>query len=241
MFDFLLSGAFVPFTLSLCFLFALMVLELVFAMMGGSLLGGEGEIDLDADLDVDVDFDAPEIDGLSGEIDVDALEAEMSDLAETSGTDTTSGLSGWLGLGRMPTLIWLAALLLGFGVSGLAIQMLLRDLLGTSAPAPVAAVPAAVAGLWFARRFGALFARILPKTETTAMSMRSLGRRRGVITQGTAIRGRPAEVRVTDGHGNVHYLRAEPLRDDAHLEAGTEVLVVRQPRTTEYRLIALSD
>ena len=105
----------------------------------------------------------------------------------------------------------------------------------------LAAPPAFAFALWFTRGFGAAFARLLPQMETEALSERSLGRRRGTVTQGTAAQGRPAEVRVMDGYGNSHYLRAEPLQRDEQIAQGTEVLVVRDRRQDKYVLIPLSE
>ena len=43
-----------------------------------------------------------------------------------------------------------------------------------------------------------------------------------------------------DGHGNAHYLRGEPLKDDEVIPQGTEVLVVRKAQNQGYRLVALT-
>jgi hypothetical protein len=107
-------------------------------------------------------------------------------------------------------------------------------------PAWLAVLPATGVAIWFARQFGTLFANLLPRIETEALSERHLGRRTGVVTQGTASRGRPAEVRITDRYGNFHYLRAEPLRDDAQIPQGTEVMVLRHRYETGYLLVALT-
>ncbi|MFA3917644.1 OB-fold-containig protein [Ruegeria hyattellae] len=240
MFDFLLEGAFAPFTLALALLLGLLVLELVALMVGGSLMAGEGEVDLDVgevpdldgfdldiDADLDVDIDLDPVDLAEAELEVPAAEAV--------------GPASWLGLGKMPTMIWLATLLMGFGLSGMGLQLALRDLIGLNLPGWLAAIPAAAFGIWFARGFGAVFARLLPRTETEATSVRRLSRRRGVITQGTASKGRPAEVRVTDRFGNAHYLRAEPMRDGESLSQGTEVLVLRDRRSGDFVLIGMSE
>jgi hypothetical protein len=79
----------------------------------------------------------------------------------------------------------------------------------------------------------------MPRTETQSVSTRQLGRRLGTVTQGTAARGSPAEVRVTDRYGNTHYLRAEPLSDAETIPQGAEVLVLRHRPTGGFRLIAL--
>ncbi len=232
---FLFSPFMTPFTVALGLLFGLMFLELLAALLGGSILSFGGDADADFDLDLDTDIDA----GFDAEIDVDGIEALEG--AEAEGIETSGGgFVAWLGMGRVPFLIWLGAFLMAFGLGGLILQSALNQVM-TPLPASLAAVVVAPAGLWFARKFSGLFARLLPKSESTALSENHLGRRRGVISQGTAARGRPAEVRVVDRHGNTHYLRAEPLRDDQEFAQGTEVLVMRKSLNDGYRLVSLSE
>ncbi|WP_037307282.1 OB-fold-containig protein [Ruegeria halocynthiae] len=238
MFDFLLEGAVAPFTLALALLFGLLALELIALVLGGSLLAGEGEVDLDM-------VDAPDLDigdlGLDINPNVDLGDFELAEV-ETDVPETGAiGPLAWLGIGKIPFMIWLVVLLAGFGLSGMGLQLTLRDLLGFDLPSWMAAIPAGIFGLWFARGFGGVLARLLPKVETESVSERMLARRRGVITQGTATRGRPAEVRVMDRFGNTHYLRAEPLQDKDALNQGTEVLVLRDRRRDRFVLVGLSD
>ncbi len=238
MLDFLLEGAFAPFTLALALLFGLLGLELIALVLGGSLMAGEAEADLDM-------VDAPDMDigdfDLDIDADVDLGDFELADVEAEVPTATAAGPLSWLGIGKIPFMIWVAVLLAGFGLSGMGLQLAMRDLLGFDLPSWIAAIPAGAFGLWFARGFGGVFARLLPKTETQALSERLLARRRGVVTQGTATRGRPAEVRVTDRYGNSHYLRAEPLQDKDTLKQGTEVLVLRDRRRDRFVLVGLSD
>ncbi|WP_323768075.1 OB-fold-containig protein [Antarctobacter sp.] len=253
MFELLMSDGMFPFTLALALLFGLLILEVVFGLLGGTLLGaGADGVDIDGpDLDVDMpDLGDLGIDlGLDGtDIDIGDLELAEPDLdgpdldgdIPDGAPDGADSIAAWLGFGKMPALIWLAAILLSFGLSGLVIQTVATNILGGPLPAWLPALPAAAAAIWFARQFGTLFARLLPKMETEALSERHLGRRAGVVTQGTAARGRPAEVRVTDRYGNMHYLRAEPLRDDVTIPQGTEVMVLRHRYETGYLLVALT-
>lgn len=242
MFDVLLTGPFVPFTFALALLTGLLLLELILLLIGGTLLG----MGADADLDADFDVDAPDLGDLDidfGDADPDAFDAFDPDVdaPETASGSGMAGPASWLGIGKVPTLIWIASILLGFGVSGLVLQSFVAGLLGGPLPALLAVLPAAFVGAWFAGTFGTAFARLLPRTESTAMSARHLGRRTGTVTQGTARRGSPAEVRVRDRHGNTHYLRAEPLNDEEEIPQGTEVLVLRHRYDTGYRLVALGD
>ena len=224
--DLLLDPAAAPFTFALALLLGLLALEVVAALAGGTVLGigtdTETGLDIGGELDADLDMDAD-------------LDLESGGPPEAPG-----GLAALLGLGQAPFMVWLAVLLAGFGLSGLALQAVAGTVTGAPLPAPLAAIPAAAAGLLIARRASAAFARLLPRTETTALEARQLGRTRGVVTQGTATRGRPAEVRITDRHGNVHYLRAEPAHDGDAIPQGTEVLVRRDPRTQGFRLVPLS-
>jgi hypothetical protein len=246
LFDFLLDGAFAPFTFSLALLGGLALMELVALLLGGSLIGGEGDAGLDGADAADIgefpdvaDFDGP--DGLADAVDLGDIDGLDGAELDSAGSAAASGsVASWLGLGRMPMLIWLAALLMGFGLSGIGLQMVLKSYLGFTASGWMAALPAGAFGLWFARGFGGVFARLLPQTETEALSIHSLGRRRGLITQGTAAQGRPAEVRVLDGYGNAHYLRAEPFEPGEELPQGTEVLVMRDRRRDCFVLIRMS-
>lgn len=234
MFDVLLTGPMLPFTTAIALLIGLMLLELVVALIGGTLLG------IGAD---GPDFDAPDVADLDLDLDVD-VDPEVFDVPSVEEPDMPNtpdgGLGAWLGFGKMPALIWLAVCLFGFGVSGYALQSLLLGSFGAALPAPLAALPAGLFALWFARGFGAAFARLLPKSHTEAVSERHLGRRTGVVTQGTAKRGTPAEVKVTDRFGNIHYLRAEPLRDDQEIAQGSTVIVLRHKADQGYRLVLLN-
>lgn len=245
MFDQLLTGPFVPFTLSLALLFGLLALEVVFALLGGTLLGSDTDVDgLDID-GPDIDMDVADLDiDISG-TDIDLGDFEVTgfdelDLDTPDGPAVTGGPAAWLGFGKMPALIWLATILMSFGVSGYVLQSLSTGLLGFALPALIASVPAGVASVTFTRAFGAAFARLIPKTETESVSERHLGRRTGLVTQGRAARGRPAEVKVTDRYGNVHYLRAEPLHDDAQIPQGSEVLVLRHRFEGGYLIVPLT-
>ena len=73
-----------------------------------------------------------------------------------------------------------------------------------------------------------LLARIIPKDETTAVSVQSLIGRAGVVITGTARVGMAAEVKVRDQHGNAHYLMVEPDVPEEEFEQGTEVLIVKK-------------
>lgn len=217
-----------PFSVSFAVIFGLLIVEIAALLLGGSLMTGETNVELDAP-ELDLDFDG---------LDVDALEIDSMDFSEFDVMDAdpveavpaapATGGAAIFGLGKAPFAVWFICALLGFGVTGYALQSFMLGLLGQMLPAGIAALPALVMAIVFAKKVAAIFARMLPQVTTSAISERHMGRRMGVITQGTAARGKPAEVRIKDRAGNTQYLRAEPLRDDVALAQGTEVLVLRQ-------------
>lgn len=229
----LLEPGLAPFSMALALVAGLLLLEIVFGLIGLSLMGGADGPDLDGpvldapNLDAAPHLDAPDLhagaDLGAGHFNADAApDAHGAGPAQVSG----GGVAGWLGFGQVPAVLWLAGMLTAFGIAGYVLQLVLASATGLLLPAWAAALlalpPAVVAGRWFARGL----ARIVPKTESSAISRRSLGDRVGVVVQGTARRGRPAQARVRDGHGNLHYVRIEPIDDDGEIAAGTEIIIL---------------
>lgn len=255
MFDFLLSPPVVPFSVALGLLAGLLLLEIAALLLGGSLFADDpdkagpqlgvdpGGADLPGDgFDLDpgalpgpVELDQMDLGGIApGDLDLDTA-PQMPDPV---------GLAAVLGLGRVPFLIWLAAVLAGFGLSGYLLQSLVSQALGAPLPLWLAVPPAAALGLGFARLYGGALARLVPKTESSVRSDAMLNRKRGVVSQGIARAGQPAEVRVQDSFGNFHFIRAQPLDQTAAIPQGTEVLVLRirqGPERGQFRILALSD
>lgn len=137
--------------------------------------------------------------------------------------DGGGDLLAWLGVGRVPLLMLLVVFLAFFGLVGLAVQQLAGPLsLWIAAPAATAAA-LPLTGL------GARgLARIMPGDETTAVGLDELVGRRGTITIGTARRGSPAQARVHDMHGQVHYVMVEPYDDDHIYGEGETVRLDRR-------------
>lgn len=142
------------------------------------------------------------------------------------------GPLGWLHVGKVPLLVLIILFLLGFSVSGYAIQMFCDAMFGHLLPALVAAAPAAFIGVSSVRVLGGLLARIIPRDETTAVSELTLIGRAGVVVTGTAREGMAAQVKVRDQHGNQHYLMVEPDEAGVEFEQGTEVLIVKKQGAT---------
>lgn len=209
-----------PFAIALAVVAGLFILEILTSLIGGTVLGlgGEGP---DLDIDVDTDFDLST--DLDVEVDIDALDAD----AVVSATGP-SAILGWVGARDVPFLIWMVSFLTMFGLAGLILQSTADAVLGTTINVGLAVIIAIVPALAITRIIANWVSLLMPKTETSAMRTRSLGGHRGTITQGTAVRGKPAEAKVKDRHGNMHYLRVEPLEDDAVFAQGSDVTLIRK-------------
>jgi hypothetical protein len=218
----LLSGPYLPFSLAIGLLFGLLALEIVALVAGGSLFAaGDAAPDFAADAAFDLPAGAePDVAGLLAAS--DAADAAPPAVQADGGT-----AMALLGLGRVPFAIWLAALLFGFGVSGMAVQALAGAVAAVMLPGWLAALPATVAGLFTARATAGVVGGMVRQNESTATGPQFLGGLRGTVTQGTARRGSAAEVRLRDRHGNLHYQRCEPWRDGDVVAEGSEVLTLR--------------
>lgn len=217
MLDLFTSPASLPFAIALTIVAALFVLEILSALVGGSIFG-IGTDAPDLDIDADVDFD------LSAEAATNA--APPLDDIETG--DAPNGLFTWIGARDVPFLIWLVSFLTLFGLGGLILQGAVSAVFGMALPSVVAIAIVFMPALAVTRVIANWVALIMPKTETTALRARHLGGYHGTITQGTARRGKPAEVKIKDRHGNIHYIRVEPFHDDDTFEQGADVTLIRK-------------
>ncbi len=158
-----------------------------------------------------------------GAVEALGLGASAVHLDVHADVDGGGDLLGWLGVGRVPLLMLLVVFLALFGLAGLALQQFAGPL------SLWIAVPAAAAASLPLTGLGARgLARIMPGDETTAVGLDELVGRRGPITIGTARRGSPAQARVVDVHGQVHYVMVEPYDDDHCIGQGETVRLDRR-------------
>ena len=201
-----------PFSLALCGVLVIALLEALSAVIGHSLSGlvDDALPDLASDAHAGIDVHADVDGGVDGAFAGSSFDAALD----------------WLSFGRVPFLVLLILFLLGFGGTGLVLQAAMTSLLGAPLSPAFAAVPAIVGGGLFMRHLGRAVGRIIPKEETAAISRESFVGRMGVVSGGTARIGLPAQMRLTDEHGTTHYLLAEPDDEGEEYGPGTPVIVV---------------
>lgn len=197
-----------PFIVALGVMLGLAVLETLILLLGGSLLGF-------------VDDLLP--DSLDGNVDV-AAETHLPAPGASSGM--LEQVLGWFAVGRVPFLVIVIALLTAFGLIGLTLQAVLQQMTGYPLPASVAAIPALVGASFTTRWLALRIARIIPKEETSAVSRDSFIGRIANVTLGSARSGEPTQARLTDSHGQTHYVMVEPDRASDVLVEGERVLLV---------------
>lgn len=145
---------------------------------------------------------------------------------------------GWLHLGKVPVLVLLVVLLTAFALIGYTINGLTHNLFGIYPPTMLSAPVALFGALPVVRISGAAIARLIPRDETSAVTLDSLVGRVAVVVNGTARANYPAEARVKNEHGQTLYVRVEPDVEDKQFGAGESVLLVRQISGSRFQAIA---
>jgi membrane protein implicated in regulation of membrane protease activity len=159
---------------------------------------------------------------------VEALGLGVGAAGVDADVDADTDLLGWLGLGRIPLLMLIVVLLALFGLVGIAGQQVAAALFGAPLSPWIAGPAAFLASLPLAGVAARGLEKVLPRDETTAVSLEELVGRRATIVVGTARQGSPARASVRDRHGLTHYVMAEPTDGQGVGEGGTLLLVRRE-------------
>jgi YqiJ-like protein len=153
------------------------------------------------------------------------------------GPNAGEGVLGWLHIGRAPILVLLVIFLMAFAISGLILQWATAGVLGQPLPAWIASLFAAACALPVVRMLGGLISRAIPRDESTAVSEATFVGRIARITGESASEGRPGQAKLTDEHGQSHYLLVEPDGPGVTFARGDVILVVSRASGTVFRAI----
>lgn len=147
------------------------------------------------------------------------------------------GVLGWLHVGRAPLLVLIVIFLMGFAIGGLVLQWAVAGLVGRPLSPFVASVLAATCAVPVVRVLGGLIARYVPRDETFAVSEESFIGRVARLTAESAAAGRPGQAKLTDEHGQMHYLLVEPDGPEIVFARGDALLVVSRASGSVFRAI----
>jgi len=189
-----------------------------------AFLGADQNIIFSAALLLMLLIGAIEAIGLGGSaLHFDPGDLHLGDIGDT--------ILGWLGVGRLPLLMWLVAFLAVFGIVGLAAQQIMLGMAGTLLPVAVAGPGAALIALPVTGLVARGLTQILPHDESSAVPLDTLIGQHATIVIGRARQGSPARARVHDQFGQSHYVMAEPENDGQSFAEGEEIVLVRRHGT----------
>ena len=156
-----------------------------------------------------------------GDGDSDDSGGDDGDLDEASNAEVDPGFTGrifgFLGFGKAPMVVVLATMGLTFGGSG---GLLTRQLgVGWALPSAVVALVVMFFTTGFVAR---TVARLMPQTETYAVSNKSFAGKIGILT--LPANQTYGEARIQDEHGNTHLCKC--LVAIGVLPTGTQVLLL---------------
>jgi hypothetical protein len=189
------------------FLVALVVTLAIAAIETLSLVMGLGLADLVDDLMPSFDADTPEVES---SVCTDAL--------------------GWLNVGKVPLLVLLLLFLGCFTVVGYGFQLFMIGSLGILLPAIVAGPLALIPALPATRLVSRTIAKILPREETYAVGDEDMVGRLAAVSLGPVTRRRHGKAKVTDAHGNIHFVRIRAAEKAKSYQINQEVLLVSHER-----------
>ena len=198
---FLFSDANSTYTIAIGIVLAIAALEIIGQFIGLSL----GQL-IDGALDLDMDV-SPDAGVLSGGL---------------------SSLLAWMGLNKVPFMVWLIIFLTSFALIGFTGNYLALTLISNPLPASLSAVIALMGGTYISHHLSTLIGRLIPKEQTSAVSKDSFSGMLAQITVGTARKGMPAEAVLKDEFDQKHYVLVEPIDEDEFTQGTKVVLVTKE-------------
>lgn len=130
-------------------------------------------------------------------------------------------LLGWLHLGRVPLLVLLIVFLALFAISGIALQ----SLFGTHLPAYLGPAIASTVALAAVHYSGRLLKQAFPNVNTTAVSEDSFIGLSATIVGHAVTHTIAAEAKLTDQHGQPHYILVKAVQPQTAFKKGDVVIV----------------
>lgn len=138
-----------------------------------------------------------------------------------------SRLLGWLLVGKVPAIMLLILLLTTFAILGLTAQYLILGLTGLMVSGWLISPLILIASLPVVRFFAARMARYVGAETSQVVEIGDLVGCVGVITVGEARPNYPAQARVKDRFGTMHYVMVVPDEANASYRQGESVLLVQ--------------
>lgn len=133
----------------------------------------------------------------------------------------------WLYLGKVPLLVWLIIFLTVYSLTGLIIQDVFFNFTEHYLSAWIIAPACLFLCMPLVRVAAKLISKIIPKDETTAIHSDDLIGRTAKIILGEAKPNSPAQAKVKDQFGQMHYVLVEPELDVVFTQGQDVILTQR--------------
>ena len=192
------------FSVSLCLMFLLGIVECLLLVLGSTSQGFLDQFVPDQLLEVqhpDVDINADH-----------GLFVQLLD---------------WLYLGRIPVLVWLIIFLTVYALFGFIVQAIFFNFTQNYFPIWIIAPACLFLCMPIVRICAALITKIIPQDETTAIHSDELIGRTALIILGEAKQHYPAQAKVIDHFGQTHYILVEPELDVIFQQGQNVILTQR--------------
>lgn len=192
------------FSISICLMLLFGILELVLLLLGGGSHGFLEQLLPD-------DFSA----GSNTEFNLDTASSVFGQVLD------------WLYLGRIPLFVWLIIFLTIYGLSGFILQNIFYSFSAQFFSAWIIAPACLFLSMPLVRYSSMLLAKILPQDESTAIYSEELIGRTALIILGQAKINFPAQAKVKDQFGQMHYVMVEPEQDEIFQQGQSVILTQR--------------
>lgn len=194
------------FSVSLCLMFLLGILECLLLIIGST---SQGFLD---------QFIPDQL-----------LETHHTDLELNADSSVFVQFLDWLYLGRIPVLVWLIIFLTVYALFGFIAQGISHNFTNSYFPIWIIAPASLFLCMPIVRICASVIAKILPQDETTAIHSDELIGRKARIIFGEAKLNYPAQAKVIDQFGQTHYILVEP-ETDVIFQQGQEVLLTQRTK-----------
>lgn len=188
------------FFISIIIMLSMAVIEFISLAIGISVSEAVDNILPDFDMDLDTDVDGVDI-------------------------GAGSHLLDWLNFGKVPFLVLVILFLTIYGLTGFSIQTIFFNTFQSLLPGVIAGVITVIPTAILVHFFGNFISKIIPQIETTAVKIDTLKGKIAEINIGTASFNNPAEAKVKDKYGKVHYVRVVPGDPEEKFTKGEKIVL----------------
>lgn len=137
---------------------------------------------------------------------------------------------------NVPLIILLVFFLVSFGLTGLVSQAIIVNFIGTPVSGLILSIPSFFIGLTMMKALGEVVSKIIPSDESDALEIKAFTNKVGVITLGVAKKETPAQCKIKDQTGKLHYFMVFPDDENDQLQQGEKVLLVRYEKPYFYAI-----